>query len=154
MPFHPPLVQMGWVKSSLLWCCSALCTAHIAQGWEPLTVKSLRASSERLQANQPRAPSSKPPQLKVNKTKAMLSLLPPGSATTVTTSTERDGGCVNAEKGYFSSLLERFVVQIFTTTKIHDKNTKHRSQTESQYQQLINTMRYFSISLIFYTVTR
>lgn len=63
-------------------------------------------------------------------------------------------GCVNAEKGYFSSLLERFVVQIFTTTKIHDKNTKHRSQTESQYQQLINTMRYFSISLIFYTVTR
>lgn len=117
-------------------------------------MRSLRASFEQLQANQPRAPSSKPPQLKQNKTKVMLSLLPPGSATTVTTSTERDGGCVNAEKGYFSSLLERFVVQIFTTTKIHDKNTKHRSQTESQYQQLINTMRYFSNRLIFYTVTR
>jgi len=46
----------------------------------------------------------------------------------VNTSTETDAGCVNAEKGYFSSLLERFVIQIAPPLRytIKIQNTGHR----------------------------
>lgn len=140
MRFHPPLVQMEWVKSSLPWCCSALCTAHIPQPWKAprplrrgspaaLTVKSSRASFEQLQAKQPRAPSSKPPQLKQNKTEVTLSLLPPGSATTVSTSTERDAGLCGRGKGILQLFIGKISLYKFSpplryTIKI--QNTGHR----------------------------
>lgn len=94
-----------------------------------LTVKSLRASSEQLQANQPRAPSSKPAQLKENKTPVTLSLLPPGSATTVTTSTERDAGlCERGSRDtsalYWKDWLYKFSPPLRYTIKI--QNTGHR----------------------------
>lgn len=84
MRFHPPLVQIEMGKSSLVWCYTALCTADIPQsctftkctqettsvGIAPippvLTVKSLRASFERLQANSLEPASQNQHKLKTN----------------------------------------------------------------------------------------
>lgn len=154
---------MEWVKSSLLWCCPALCTAHFPQRWGSTTAPpgvgapwcSQWRAHQRVWSGSRHSSPEPLPQNHQNTTKieprchCHLLVLQPRSPRRP----RGMRGCVNA-KGILQLFIGKILVQIFTTTKIHDKNTKHRSQTESQYQQLINTMRYFSIRLILYTVTR